>query len=211
MKTDDLSSDSQKVYLLENDIKKWNQYRRSFMPKISSPDVDPLSEAVFDYKLSFPSSFTEKERIDLGLQDQAKVEYKLREGQAFDALSSVKDAIRSLEEINILKKRFTHGKSNMTSSSQRRNKAFQLKEYFRKDYSAARRSLLKLGMDANDFNIRRLTDEDLYRPVLSEGYELGSGKKKIGWIWSIGGDAIDLTQSPSTLEGNSKYLSAAYY
>lgn len=147
----------------------------------SAGDVKALGD-----KILLPSSFTSEERVKHGLQRLARLEYKIREADAYDALHALK---LSLREIAYQVSRFGkdgYGKRNNTRRVRAQKDAHQAKREHAAVYRCAHQALVCLGMHAPSSNLKELKEEDMYRPSVQDPHELGSGKKTAGWIWAVG-------------------------
>jgi len=80
---------------LRRDLNKWRRTQLDLYPKLAEEDdIVNAAEPESD-RLLLPSDFDEPRRRFLGLGELAKVEYALREGQAYDALDKLRLAIQT--------------------------------------------------------------------------------------------------------------------
>ena len=145
-------------------------------------------------RILLPSSYSKSDRTKCGLDRLADLESKVREADAYDALHSLK---LDLREIVYQVSRFGkdgYGKKNNTRSVSAQKDAHKRKRQHAARYRRARCALVALGLDERSSSLWPLTDEDMYRPALHEPHELGSGKKKAGWIWAIGHSGVKMKE-----------------
>ena len=94
---------------MSRDLDTWRKLQLQHYPKLRDhiPLVDfttPENE-----QLQLPSAFTKEMRRLLGLDDLSIVKYSLREGQAYDALSSLRQVIQEYNYNLLDKKHNVHG------------------------------------------------------------------------------------------------------
>lgn len=145
----------------------------------------PEASNIWDERLCLPSDFDASERNRYGLNDVAKIEFTLREGEAHDMLHSLRNAVRGSSQYSYEANR--HGKRIDTSTrfghaaqEARANKAFCVNEYRR-----VRDAMIRLGMSAVHDVFRELKDKDTYRPKLDGATQFNTGKEVVGWIWTV--------------------------
>ncbi|KAJ7732066.1 hypothetical protein DFH07DRAFT_755417 [Mycena maculata] len=173
------------------DLKKWHQQQRHICPQvvpyvISEPYKPPQWE-----KLFLPSDFTSSERIKLGLETLGAEELKLRQGEANDALRSLREHIQhsqALRQHKNARSNAVHGQEKNTRAVQKiKDVQTKIQSYVNK-YRQARTAMIALGCNPQDpkFGFPELRDEDLYTKNVDQPHNLGDGGKVEGWIWRQG-------------------------
>src|SRR5712671_2873487 len=77
------------------DLNNWCKTQLGIYPQLQDELDDINLEEPEKEKLLIPSDFTDTQRGSLRIQELARVEYSLREGQAYDALDKVRLAIQT--------------------------------------------------------------------------------------------------------------------
>lgn len=141
-------------------------------------------------QLLLPSDFpTEDMRASLSLQDLARCEYRMREGQAYDALNDIRAVIRRRVGLLQQRKRRSSGQAQKTRSRAQMNRAQKALDRAADRYSRARRALLRLGLSEDDETFRALdkkTDLRALQEMEEEEIGLGHGRDELSWIWRVG-------------------------
>ena len=151
-------------------------------PLISS--VNPTTPENEDLQL--PSSFSETFRTAYGLSHLAKIEYALREGQAHDALESIRKAIKIFNHNLDIKKSFVFGQHANTRAQVFLKQLAADKVSGADKYRRTRVALLKLGLAENDPVLQNLHDDQLWGKDTSHMSQLGDSKIQDPWFWSVG-------------------------
>lgn len=184
-------------------IEAWQQVQVLFMPGVStlrsdwseSMDRPPAAESI---PLFLPSQINGRAPCP---QQLSMIEFRLREGQAHDALTDLRQGLRSRAYMLKFKDRFLRGQGANTRA---RN---CLKVLDTKINAAATRyrvayhalSILGplLGQVGWKGHLRPLADDDIC--ALSIGYELcpGEGRRRVSWIWRVCGYGEQATDNES--------------
>ena len=99
---------------LQRDLNKWHRTQLDLYPKLAMEnDIVNAAEPESD-RLLLPSNFNEPQQQSLGLGELAKVEYALREGQAYDALDKLRLAIQTFNHSVRFKIDQVHGQGANT-------------------------------------------------------------------------------------------------
>ena len=171
---------------LKRRILKWRKVQLSTMPSVANmiTENEAMREDVENLDLLLPSSFPSEDREQLQLTSMARIEYRLREGEAHDALDNLRIALRFLAVMDHKRKSGTtfgmRTRSRKEEIEAKANKAIWVSEY-----RSIRDILMTLGMDEDDTVLKVLTDEDCWRPDISAPNNFREGKKVPGWIWTI--------------------------
>ncbi|KAJ7476653.1 hypothetical protein FB451DRAFT_1173522 [Mycena latifolia] len=152
------------------DIKKWHQQQQHICPQVlpsvvSEPYKSPEWERLF-----LPSDFTSSERTKLGLETLGAEELKLRQGEANDALRSLREHIQhsqALRQHKNARNNAVHGQAKNTRAVQKiKDVQTRIQNYVKK-YRHARTAMIALGCNPQDpkFGFPELRDEDLYTKI----------------------------------------------
>ncbi|GLB43478.1 hypothetical protein LshimejAT787_1303790 [Lyophyllum shimeji] len=103
---------------LNRDLSSWRQEQLVAFPDLSNElsvvDASTPEKAL----LLLPSSLKPEKRVALRLDGLAVIEYKLREGQAHDALAELQLAIKTCNANLKFKKKYVHGQKPNTRAQQ---------------------------------------------------------------------------------------------
>ncbi|KAJ7131489.1 hypothetical protein C8R43DRAFT_895982 [Mycena crocata] len=175
------------------------------VPNLEAHIIDPDPEKPEKEPLYIPSYFQEaSRREELKLSMLARVEYTLRTGQAFDALADVRTAIRTLNFNLFIKKAAIHGVGPNTKAQNFLKILSNDIQIAAANYRAARKGLLRLGMDLNDKTLRELLREDLFGKS-GQRVAMGDSRKQDSWVWTTGrgSDLSEEEEKKWELEGTS--------
>lgn len=121
----------------------------------------------------------------LGIDDLANVEMELREGQAYDALHSLRQIIQEWNYNLLDKKDNIHGiAENLRSGKFLRNLNAD-KQVAASKYRCARHAMLNLGLAETHHRWQELKDDQLWGKNVTEVRSMGDGQKRDPWFWSI--------------------------
>ena len=165
---------------------KWRASQFNLYPKLRDQitSVDPLKPE--EEELLLPSSFSQPMRSALGLDDLAKTEFALREGQAHDALESVRLSIKTFNHNLQYKAKNIHGQGPNTRAQAFLSTLSADKISAADNYRRARSALLALDLPEDDPTLRPLFDNQLWMTNISQPMQLGDSKKEDPWFWSVG-------------------------
>jgi len=173
---------------------------------VDAADEDAPSIKVHDIPLWLPSSLSATDPCDANLQ---LYEWRLRKGQAFDALHKIRQGFRQKSHRLKVKQRFMRGVAENNRSNDGIKRAEAVIEAAASKYRIAYAALTALHLQISNThrepnwteNLQVLRDTDLRG--MSEGLENDSeGRRSISWIWRIEGVA-DGEQGEQELEGKS--------
>ena len=136
--------------------------------------------------LLLPSGFASPERTHLGLEDLASIEYRLREGQAHDALHKVRASIKNYNYNLAFKVKYVHGQRGNTRAQTLMKSLAKTKHAAADKYRKARAALISLGLSENDPTLKPLHDSDLWMKDINQPHALGDGTKEEPWFWTTG-------------------------
>lgn len=178
---------------LRSDLRKWRAAQRIVMPTIAAfiDDSVCLLEDVENETLFLPSYFDAEQREEFELHDLARIEMRLREGEAGDAIIKLQTALRKIAEFDSTRYKRVGATSKHTRRQTEVNKAHDTKRKLSAKYSEARKAMLRLGLPESSKDFPPLNPEDLFRPTTSEPHEFGSGTKKVGWVIMFGMESVE--------------------
>ncbi|KAG1726701.1 uncharacterized protein EDB91DRAFT_1330919 [Suillus paluster] len=198
----------QRSNTLQRRIDAWGKMQELYMPFLAtlraskasvSKNVAAAPEAI---KLWLPSHISRTSPCDTRLQ---AIEWKLRYGQAHDALRSLCSNLRALTAILKYKDRHLRGQGANTRA-QNTLKAVEARiEAAASTYEHARKSLVVLAPRVNQTqsgwhsSLRPLDRADI-RSMTDILWGESEGTRKLSWIWSMRGAAPNEMDNENTLE-----------
>jgi len=139
--------------------------------------------------LLLPSDLPSYLREKFGLSNLASDEMCLREGEAYDALHSLRSQIRycnALVQHKNAKKNAVHGQYLSTRAGNLIRNANQKSQDYAQKYRHARAAMISLGLPSNSTQFPELTTDSMFMKDFSKPHVLGDGGKTEGWIWCVG-------------------------
>ncbi|KAJ7612757.1 hypothetical protein FB45DRAFT_874959 [Roridomyces roridus] len=187
------------------DLKKWHEQQQQICPQVIPYIISTPQKSAQDEKLFLPSDFTSDDRRKLGLETLGAEELKLQEGEANDALRSLREHIRHSQALRHHKNsrgNAVHGQDKNTRAVHKiQDVQTKIQDYVKK-YQQARLAMISLGLNTRDSRYPELKDEDLYTKSVNEPHNLGDGSKLEGWIWRKGhhGNMSEVEEAEYTLD-----------
>lgn len=152
---------------------------------LALPYCEPEAE-----KLYLPSDFSTDQRLNFGLGELAEIESKLREGEAHDALRSLRDCIQhgqALRSHKNSKRNFVVGVTRSTRAVTKINEVESKISGHIAKYRQARAAMLALDRPNMTADFPELNSEtDIHTKDVTAPNALNDGGKEEGWIWTIG-------------------------
>lgn len=140
------------------------------------------------FPLLLPSAIARRVACDQTLE---QIEWKLREGQAHDALNELRQALRSRAYMLKFKDRFLRGQGANTRARNCLKNVDAKIQVSANKYRAAHRALTVLGDLLGKIGwknrLRHLADEDIRSMTDGTGDALSEGRRKLSWIWLVCG------------------------
>lgn len=134
-------------------------------------------------RVDLPSMYHAKVRGQGDFISAVEVERKLREGQANDALKTLRTHLTALYSLQDLRQQGSgqnHGNRVKGMAATEISIGRRAKE----EYRRIRRILLVLGMPEDDSTYQELTDEDAKPFVVTpEQHRRGQSRKQMSWLW----------------------------
>ena len=158
-----------------------------YCPLVQRTELQDLDrEQPETYGIPLPSFFSGSDRARLELDELGRLEYDLRTGQCYGALSQARQGIKRLA-INLKQKNDNvRGGKQMTCAQEFLRGLHKAIERSGKLYTVGRRALLSLGLSTDDqvFCELRPGDLTMKNPFQLKG--MGEGKQVNSWIWTVG-------------------------
>lgn len=174
---------------LRTDIKKWRSQQQDTMPHVLKlvaelPNCLPECETLF-----LPSDIPVHQHITYGIECLAAEELLLREGEAYDALESVRQAVKFVTCLRRDKHKHAKGQTMNLRAGDLVREAEDKQAKCVAKYKAARKAMIALGRSAESTleAFPEMLPEDLWMKDVSEKRKVGDGKITEGWIWRVGG------------------------
>ncbi|KAG2028869.1 hypothetical protein BDR03DRAFT_882493 [Suillus americanus] len=198
----------QRSNTLRRRIDAWGKMQELYMPFLAalraseasvSNNVAAAPEAI---KLWLPSHISRTSPCDTRLQ---AIEWKLRYGQAHDALRSLRSNLRALTAILKYKDRHLRGQGANTRARNTLKAVEARIEAAASTYEHARKSLVVLAPRVNQTqsgwhsSLRPLDRADI-RSMTDILWGESEGTRKLSWIWSMRGAAPNEMDNDNTLE-----------
>jgi hypothetical protein len=170
---------------LSRDLGTWRKTQLQRYPKLHNhiPLIDFTTPE--DEHLQLPSAFTPEMCRSLGLGDLGTVEYSLREGQAYDALSSLRQVIQEYNYNLLDKKHSVHGVAAGIRAGTFLRVLTSDKRSSANKYRRARNALIALGLPQTDARWRELHDDELWGKNVSTTRTMGDSQKRDPWFWHV--------------------------
>ncbi|KLO04261.1 hypothetical protein SCHPADRAFT_840849 [Schizopora paradoxa] len=179
--TTEIAVERQKI---RAEIDTWRKDQSVYMPD----SLDLATEARYpeDERLFLPSHIPSSHRNTDWFDDLARFERELRRGQAEDALSNLRLALKYKDSLLNKRRQVAYGNRNRTRASLLLGRVGDLVRHRAAIYRRAREALISLGMEENDTQFPVLDQKDVRLKIVYGEKELGSGKYTGSWIWGEG-------------------------
>jgi hypothetical protein len=141
------------------------------------PELEPLL---------LPSSFSQPFRTKYLLDHLAKVEYRLREGRAHDALDDVRTSVKIFNHNLDFKKINVYGQGPNTRAQNFLQTLSKDKVSGADKYRTQHKALIELGLPIDDQVLQELRDDQLWGKDFSRPARLGDSRKEDPWFWHVG-------------------------
>ncbi|KAK0474520.1 hypothetical protein IW261DRAFT_1422824 [Armillaria novae-zelandiae] len=170
---------------LTSDIKKFRKWQIKSLSLLETVEFAPTDNAEDDILL-LPSDFDINDHKTYKLEALVKMEYKLREGQANDAIAMLCTGIIHGMVLTDSRRKHSRGVTMNLRSMKYINTVAKKKNEYAASYCQARAALLRLSGvdDLPDFPILR--KEDMFSKNAAGARALGDGAMTDSWIWTYG-------------------------
>ena len=171
---------------LKRELLAWRKIQFSLCPLLRHRLEALHPENLESKPLFLPSHMSQMLRSSYGMDRFGAIEYTLREGQAHDALESVRKAIRTFNYNLKFKLLQVHGQGpNMCAEGFLRTLTAEKLSCAEK-YRFSHNALLSLGMTSDDPVFQELLDSQLWCKDSSKPLKLGDSKIEDPWYWTVG-------------------------
>jgi hypothetical protein len=171
---------------LRKELTTWRIAQFERFPELMPYIADQSAIAPEKQKLFLPSAFDERTRASLGLKELGDAEYKLREGQAHDALEDVRVAIKTFNFNVAFKIAQIQGQSANTRAQNFLRTLANDRIRAADEYRRARWALVALGLSETDPILRHLVNEELYAKNTRDSPKMGDSGDVDPWFWTVG-------------------------
>jgi hypothetical protein len=172
---------------LRHKINSWRKTQLDRYPHLRD-ELDPVNLAEPENeRLMIPSQFSDAHRRSFGIQELAKVERSLREGQAHDALDKLRLAIQTFNYNTKFKVDNVRGQRPNTRAQQFLSSLSKDKVGAADKYRRVRTALLALGLPEDDLSLQPLLNDNCGVRMKIIQQRRGTQRGKIlGIGWSEG-------------------------
>ena len=179
----------------------WREHQRVFMPQVSADILLQASQniAASKQQLFLPSDYNPSRRTALLLGDLGSLESQLREGLAFDAITSVQQYVKCIESLKIDKRTNAVGQDQNTRANAQITQAVSDRQMWIDHYNSNRSALISLGLPHHARSFPHLTIEDTHRTSVTAKRALGASRHLDGKLWGIQPATVPSTSSLSSL------------
>lgn len=139
-----------------------------------------------DEILFLPSDISLSEHINFGLQELARIEYQLREGEANDAVTGICNTVIHKMLLLEAKNKHSRGVRQNMRSLKFVNTTNDKRLAWADRYRNARKRLLHLAGKMVLDEFPPLIEADMYGKNAAGARGLGDGKATDSWIWTYG-------------------------
>ncbi|KAI0026428.1 hypothetical protein K488DRAFT_75352, partial [Vararia minispora EC-137] len=129
-------------------IVRWRETQAIFMPAVAKKLESLSAVETEDEVLWLPSDLSDAERHNMGLTGLANLEIKLREGECFDAINSIRSAVKSIDAMH-LRTLHLQGSGQHTRSIAMLEEAKAVRTQRIERYESGRMALVRLGYEAD--------------------------------------------------------------
>ena len=136
--------------------------------------------------LLLPSSLISKDRLAYGLERLANIEYKIREGRAYDALEGLRKNIQIFNHNLGFKKENVQGQGPNTRAERYIQSLTAEKVSAADQYRMARKGLLALELSPEDETLQDLRNDQLWAKDTSHLSKIGDSRREDPWFWMVG-------------------------
>jgi hypothetical protein len=175
---------------LRTRINNWRDLQRDFMPQIGDFIMQQAIEgktanAPEEETLFVPSDFTEAEHIKYDLVKLREHERHFLEGSTFDQVSKVKTITKTLVASQANKKAQGYSQRAHTRAIAQIEDIEEHQKAAIDDYSATHKSMISLGMSANDPSLPPLSKPDTFRKPTHLKRAVGDSRRRDshGALW----------------------------
>lgn len=194
---------------LRAEIGVWRDDQALYMPEsLALASESPLPE---DDRLRLPSDIPTARRDTQWYKQLSGFEMDLRKGQADDALSNLRLALKYKDSLEKGRRRVAYGNRNSTRAAVLIRRVQDLVLHRAETYRRARKAMIALGMSPTDTKFPELQDAHITLKVIAGAKELGDGKYTGSWIWAKGPRGILSDAEEDEWEEEGEHLHSCLY
>ncbi|KAJ3833683.1 hypothetical protein F5878DRAFT_546120, partial [Lentinula raphanica] len=134
--------------------------------------------------LYLPSDIPQAQNVDWGLVDLVEIELRLREGELYDALHSVRAAAKALSVTRVDKRDNSRGVKANTRSSLQLKRIEKERDSCISDFNRARQALINLNYAGHE-DIREMNVSDTFRRNTFQARKLGDSRRTDGQLFTF--------------------------
>ncbi|KAJ3760135.1 hypothetical protein EV360DRAFT_81473 [Lentinula raphanica] len=134
--------------------------------------------------LYLPSDVPQAQHVDWSLVELAEIEMRLREGDLYDALHSVRAATKAFSVTHVDKRDNSRGVKDNTRSSLQLKRIEKERDSCIADFNRARQGLIRLNYTSNN-EIREMTVSDTFRRNTFQARKLGDSRRTDGQLFTF--------------------------
>ncbi|KDQ05565.1 hypothetical protein BOTBODRAFT_122582, partial [Botryobasidium botryosum FD-172 SS1] len=176
---------------LFKELSQFHKYQDREFPRLRDHLTQISIDEVENITLHLPSDFSATDRSRLGLHDLGKYEYDLRElrclreGEAYDAIRHLREALKeNFISVQFKKKNVRGQKDSMRSHTVLKKMKEDVHQCAQK-YRQARAALVSLGLDTVSSKLQPLHDRECYLRDVTQKRRLGAEEVVEPWFWTL--------------------------
>ncbi|KDQ18432.1 hypothetical protein BOTBODRAFT_171279 [Botryobasidium botryosum FD-172 SS1] len=170
---------------LFNEVSQLRKYQDRELPQLRDHLTPVSPEDVENIILQLPSDFGATDRTQLGLDALGKCEYDLREGEAYDAIRHLREALKENFISVQFKKKNIHGQKDSTRSHTVLKKMKEDVHQCAQKYRQARAALVSLGLNTASTKLQPLHNRDCYLRNVTQKRRLSAEEVAEPWFWTL--------------------------
>ncbi|KAJ3825993.1 hypothetical protein F5880DRAFT_1477138, partial [Lentinula raphanica] len=165
-------------------ITEFRDLQSSLMPQVADLAAALPTCDVEEEVLHLPSDIPQTDHARRGLLKLAEVETKLREGELYDAIHSVRAATKAVSATHVDKQDNSRGVKANTRSSLQLKRIEKERDSCIADFNRARQALINLDYASGD-DIRLMNVSDTFRRNTFQARKLGDSRRTDGQLFSF--------------------------
>lgn len=170
---------------LVNDVLQFRRYQDREFPLLRDCLTQVILDDVENAVLHLPSDFSAADQLRLGLQALGQREYELREGEAYDAIRHLREALKENFISTQFKKKNVRGQKDCTRSNTVLKKMKEDVRQCAQKYRQAGTALISLGLDVNNTKLQPLQDSECFLRDVTQKRQLGANEAVEPWFWTL--------------------------
>lgn len=187
---------------LRKRLEKWRNIQMEMMPEAYDASIEQSPSGIEEECLCLPSDLPWEGQTADAMAFQVE-EGKLREGQAYDALRDVQNAVKTITALSDKKRKNARGQDANTRSMSYINEAQRRRDHHMAKYASARRAMIALrtiSEDDPDGPFPPLSLEDTFMKSRQQGRKLGDSRRIDGQLWHRHGQTVGPSERPKDVD-----------